>query len=1789
VTNPNPAYKKNVLAGLAVPTSVQDPQLRNFLAALKQHIELAHGNKGQPKSRFVTLDDLAKAGLATIGVIRNRGEIVSTAETTTTSVASTNVTALGNLDDVNLTNAAEGSVLRYNALANVWEDVPFFGNDFIADRFALPDTIAYEDEVNFFQEFNYFQDNIVLSNDVPIRWISSSSLERDLLKLNTTGGDFYFNNVQMLCDFDGTDAATSYTEQSNIGASFTFAGNAQLDTAIFKYGTAALLLDGAGDYIFCSDNTGYTLGTSDFTIEAWINLASLPNASSEGGMCIMGHWITAVNQRAWYFGFDTSDKLQFSWTTDGTNVQSVETLNAMPITVGGWHHVAVVRDGANLRLYFDGIEQTQAAGGDSISGDSLFNSSNTMQIGRLHDSAGNWQYVDGSIDNLRFTVGVARYATNFTVPQDEFPTTTGDNEFEIGNLAHKTRMISPQIDVEASTVRLIDGSTFTITDSTNADSMVMDHDGDDFNITYTNTDIVLSTGAGSRYEFDQIIRMQVDPTKYIEMFHDDPGTQARFGTASDLRIFSGGTVMIEQGDNFRVLGGIGLDYGNWQHDGTDFNLTFANTTNYNISGAVPVRLRGGSSLEIWDSGNTDHVDFSHDGTDFNIAATNTANINITGIAALVFGNYNFDVDQAVGAGQDNYVMTYDNGDGQLSLEAHNQYETVTVTDTDSGFTWAATGSIVASGLTDTATLVSGTDIDIDVDAASDAIRISMSNASGFATISGTPSDDQIAVWTGGTAIEGTSGLTKTATQFTAGNYVFNTDQTVGVGEDNYILTYDNASGEIGLEAAAGGGNVSNTGTPADDQIAVWTSATVIEGTSGLTKSATQFTAGNYTFNTDQAVGAGQDNFVLTYDNASGEISLEASAAGSTLASLTDTDITTPADASILIYDTGTGDWRDALLSGDVTITDTGVATVADNSHNHLLSNVTDVTASVAEVNLLDLSGLTVGWVLRASGAATAAWAQLDHTDLGSVGSNTHAQIDTHIADSTIHFTEASIDHGSITGLGDDDHPQYGAIATTETISGAWKFTATHLEVESTEPRLLLEDTDAAADEKAWLLREQAGLFGLYTATDAAPTTVVNAAFTTDRTGTTVDNVTFPPNVDFSSGIDVTGNITVTGTVDGKDVAGHVDDTTIHFTKGSILLEDLGDVTETTITTGDLLRWNGSAWVNYADSNYAASSHTHLLAAGATDVTATAAEVNLLDLAGLTAGWVLRASGAATAAWAQLAHGDLSAVGSNTHAQIDTHIGDATIHFTKGSILLDDLGDVTETTITTGDVLRWNGSAWVNYADSNFAASSHTHLLAAGATDVTATAAEVNLLDLSGLTAGWALIADTATTASWQAITESDISDLQSYAVISGTPADNQLAIWTSATDIEGQSNLTYGALSNFRNSGNEPRYELYEADAAADEKLWRMVATGGDLYIQTRTDADAAGQTFMGFVRGTGTAVDRVVLNDGTDFRINDSTNADSVSFSHDGTDLNVEFVGTTDFNIFDGVELMVWDSTDTDNISLRHNGSHGFIETNATGGEIILNSALGNSRTRRAGNTDTEQNRHKFEYNDGTLRGFVGYNSTSTLELRQQVHGGAVQITAEDNATGAPKILFLGDPDNNASIWYNGNARVVTQSTSTACRRNDSVDTSVIAYRIQHANATNRMLLGYIGDGNLVLRNEVHGNTIAIQGEDGGGNVRVGFSCDPDDVTFVRGDTSVEIQVTTSATVRIEVDTTGIGFFGATPVAQPSGTGETTGFTAGTGTGVNDDSTFTGNVGSTAYRISDIVKHLKNLGLIAS
>lgn len=126
---------------------------------------------------------------------------------------------------------------------------------------------------------------------------------------------------------------------------------------------------------------------------------------------------------------------------------------------------------------------------------------------------------------------------------------------------------------------------------------------------------------------------------------------------------------------------------------------------------------------------------------------------------------------------------------------------------------------------------------------------------------GIPEDNQIAVWTNDSTIEGTSDLT-----FDGSNLTIAGDLTVGGaytlpatdGTANEVLTTD-GNGNISFQsvAAVGGGDVSKTGTPLNNHIAVWTNGSTIEGTSGLTfDGATLAIGGDLTVTGNDIKGSG---------------------------------------------------------------------------------------------------------------------------------------------------------------------------------------------------------------------------------------------------------------------------------------------------------------------------------------------------------------------------------------------------------------------------------------------------------------------------------------------------------------------------------------------------------------------------------------------------------------------------------------------------------------------------------------------------------------------------------------------------------------------------------------------------------------------------------------------------------------------------------------------------------------------------------------------------------------------
>jgi hypothetical protein len=221
--------------------------------------------------------------------------------------------------------------------------------------------------------------------------------------------DKHYGNVVVLCGFDGTHGATSFTDESAAGRTATFNGNAQLDTSQAKWGSASLLCDGNGDFVSFADHADFTLGSSDFCIEAWIRGASLSNQFNP----IAGHWNPTGNQRAWLLYYNsTLGGIQFFYSTNG-GTPTVNTFGAVTLQTGVWYHVAASREGANLRLFVNGIQRNTT---HNIGTSSIHDSNTTLKIGAGSTS----EFWNGWIDEFRMTVGVPRVTQNFTPPRGPF-------------------------------------------------------------------------------------------------------------------------------------------------------------------------------------------------------------------------------------------------------------------------------------------------------------------------------------------------------------------------------------------------------------------------------------------------------------------------------------------------------------------------------------------------------------------------------------------------------------------------------------------------------------------------------------------------------------------------------------------------------------------------------------------------------------------------------------------------------------------------------------------------------------------------------------------------------------------------------------------------------------------------------------------------------------------------------------------------------------------------------------------------------------------------------------------------------------------------------------------------------------------------------------------------------------------------------------------------------------------------------------------------------------------------
>ena len=173
-----------------------------------------------------------------------------------------------------------------------------------------------------------------------------------------------------------------------------------------------------------------------------------------------------------------------------------------------------------------------------------------------------------------------------------------------------------------------------------------------------------------------------------------------------------------------------------------------------------------------------------------------------------------------------------------------------------------------------------------------------------------------------------------------GNFKFDADQTVGASQDNFVLKYDNSTGKISLEADATGGGGSQTQSVADSNFQLNTNSNLdVNGNKIISTSngdidiepngTGDVLLGNFKFDVDQTVGSSQDNFVLTYDNSTGKISLEAASGGGS-GDITRVNITAGTGLSGT-QDTTTGDHTQTLAIDSTVTTLTGSQTLTNKT------------------------------------------------------------------------------------------------------------------------------------------------------------------------------------------------------------------------------------------------------------------------------------------------------------------------------------------------------------------------------------------------------------------------------------------------------------------------------------------------------------------------------------------------------------------------------------------------------------------------------------------------------------------------------------------------------------------------------------------------------------------------------------------------------------------------------------------------------------------------------------------
>src|SRR3972149_5943743 len=203
-------------------------------------------------------------------------------------------------------------------------------------------------------------------------------------------------NTHLLLQCNGADGSTSFTDIGITGHTVTAVGNALIQTAHYVFGTGSCLFDGTGDYLSVPDSIDWDLGSGDFTYDFRVRFNSV--SGNQG-----------------FFGRFTSAGSHFYIAKEGNSIRirdfggTLDKIVTWTPVVNTWYHIAIVRNGNDIKIFVDG---TQVGTTTTFSG-ALVDRSVPLFIGTAFSDS---YFLNGWMDDIRFSQGFARWTTDFTIP-----------------------------------------------------------------------------------------------------------------------------------------------------------------------------------------------------------------------------------------------------------------------------------------------------------------------------------------------------------------------------------------------------------------------------------------------------------------------------------------------------------------------------------------------------------------------------------------------------------------------------------------------------------------------------------------------------------------------------------------------------------------------------------------------------------------------------------------------------------------------------------------------------------------------------------------------------------------------------------------------------------------------------------------------------------------------------------------------------------------------------------------------------------------------------------------------------------------------------------------------------------------------------------------------------------------------------------------------------------------------------------------------------------------------------